>query len=100
MHPPDGIVDAGGVEEGYGSTGDGGMTQAPKPASFAEICDMIAEGKPIPGIKDIPDMILEGQASETQTQRRKKPWEKGDAASLNAGALFVGDGRGELSWMR
>jgi len=58
------------------SAGDGGMANAPKPASFAEICDMIAEGKPIPGIKDIPDTILEGQASESQTQRRKKPWEK------------------------
>ncbi|KAK4550682.1 hypothetical protein LTR36_000261 [Oleoguttula mirabilis] len=57
-------------------SGDGGMVNAPKPASFAEICDMIAEGKPIPGIKDIPETILEGQASESQTSRRKKPWEK------------------------
>lgn len=54
----------------------GGMGDAPKPASFAEICDMIAEGKPIPGIKDIPDTILEGQASHQQAQGRKKPWEK------------------------
>lgn len=56
----------------------GGMGGAPKPASFAEICDMIAEGKPIPGIKDIPDTILEGQASEQQAQGRKKPWEKAE----------------------
>ncbi|KAH9844704.1 hypothetical protein Tdes44962_MAKER07178 [Teratosphaeria destructans] len=50
---------------GSGGDGDGdsGMGNAPKPATFAEICDMIAEGKPIPGIKDIPDTILEGQAS-------------------------------------
>ncbi|KXT04472.1 hypothetical protein AC578_8714 [Pseudocercospora eumusae] len=54
----------------------GGMADAPKPASFAEICDMIAEGKPIPGIKDIPDTILEGQASESNAATRKKPWEK------------------------
>ncbi|KAF2216660.1 hypothetical protein CERZMDRAFT_89935 [Cercospora zeae-maydis SCOH1-5] len=59
---------------------DGGMGDAPKPASFAEICDMIAEGKAIPGIKDIPDTILEGQASETQAARRKKPWEKDSSA--------------------
>lgn len=59
---------------GDGATG--GVEAAPKPASFAEICDMIAEGKPIPGIKDIPDTILEGQASESQTVVRKKPWEK------------------------
>lgn len=55
---------------------DGGMGDAPKPASFAEICDMIAEGKPIPGIKDIPDTILEGQASDKQAEGRRKPWEK------------------------
>ena len=52
------------------------MADAPKPASFAEICEMIAEGKPIPGIKEIPDTILEGQASEKVAQSRKKPWEK------------------------
>ncbi|KAK3698402.1 hypothetical protein LTR37_016972 [Vermiconidia calcicola] len=56
--------------------GMGGMGDAPKPASFAEICDMINEGKPIPGIKDIPDTILEGQASDTQATKRKKPWER------------------------
>ena len=61
----------------------GGMGDAPKPASFAEICDMIAEGKPIPGIKDIPDTILEGQASDSQAQTRKKPWERNESASVS-----------------
>lgn len=61
--------------------GSGGLVDAPKPASFAEICDMIAEGKPIPGIKDIPDTILEGQASESQASTRKKPWEKDASAA-------------------
>lgn len=56
--------------------GDNGMAGAPKPASFAEICEMIAEGKPIPGIKDIPDTILEGQASDAQKEKRRKPWER------------------------
>lgn len=75
---------AGGAlqqQEDVSGGGDGGMGEAPKPASFAEICDMIAEGKPIPGIKDIPDTILEGQASENQTAARRKPWEKGDGGS-------------------
>lgn len=54
---------------------------APKPASFAEIVELIAEGKPIPGIKDIPDTILEGQASENQAEKRKKPWEKNSGAT-------------------
>lgn len=52
------------------------MGDAPPPASFAEICALIAEGKPIPGIKDIPDTILEGQGTRAQAPRRKKPWEK------------------------
>ena len=71
--------------------GMSGMGNAPYSASFAEICDMIAEGKPIPGIKDIPDTILEGQASESQTQKRKKPWEKDAEAEAEQGAL---------SWMK
>lgn len=69
--------------------GMGGMGNAPYSASFAEICDMIAEGKPIPGIKDIPDTILEGQQSESVTEGRKKPWEKGAGAGGEA-----------LSWMK
>jgi len=57
----------------------GPMGNAPPPASFAALCEMIAEGKPIPGIKDIPDTVLEGQATQSQAVQRKKPWEK-DAA--------------------
>ncbi|KAK5133349.1 hypothetical protein LTR08_007783 [Meristemomyces frigidus] len=72
------------------SEGGGGMTEAPKPASFADICDMIAQGKPIPGIKDIPDTVLEGQASESSVGGRRKPWEerKGE------------EGGAKPSWMR
>lgn len=57
-------------------TGTGAMGDAPKPASFAEICELIAEGKPIPGIKDIPDTVLEGQSTTSQAATRTKPWEK------------------------
>lgn len=66
----------GNEQQQQQQTGSGGMGDAPKPASFAEICELIAEGKPIPGIKDIPDTVLEGQASESQAAQRKKPWEK------------------------
>ena len=55
------------------------MGKAPPPASFADICELIAEGKPIPGIKDIPDTVLADQATQSHAVRRKKPWEK-DAA--------------------
>jgi len=76
-----------------GDAGVGGMGNAPYSASFAEICDMIAEGKPIPGIKDIPDTILEGQKSESSAQGRRKPWEKNIGSEGN-------DGQEALSWMR
>ncbi|KAK3619191.1 hypothetical protein LTR56_024190 [Elasticomyces elasticus] len=93
------------LEEGYDApvnaeSDGGGMTNAPKPASFAEICDMISEGKPIPGIKDIPDTILEGQASDSRTTRRKKPWEKDEETAAEAGAAEAGNSGEKLSWMR
>ena len=71
------------VSSDNSGVGGGGMNDAPKPASFAEICEMIAEGKPIPGIKEIPDTILEGQASEKVNEIRKKPWEKESEAGSN-----------------
>ena len=48
---------------------------APYPLSFNHIVDLITSGKPIPGIKEIPDTILDGQASHTTQTKRKKPWE-------------------------
>jgi hypothetical protein len=70
-----GISAAAQVSESQ-QTGSGVMGDAPKPASFAEICELIAEGKPIPGIKDIPDTVLEGQSTTSQAAKRTKPWEK------------------------
>lgn len=88
--PPGGVETTAGVGANYGG-GAGGMADAPKPASFADICEMIAEGKPIPGIKDIPDTILEGQASEAHREKRRKPWEKEQGQAGGEG--------GKLSWM-
>jgi len=76
------------VESQNASTGSGAMGDAPKPASFAEICELIAEGKPIPGIKDIPDTVLEGQSTVSQAAKRTKPWEK------------AGGGIEKPSWMK
>lgn len=56
---------------------------APTPASFAEICQLIAEGKPIPGIKEIPDTVLEGQATASTVPKRRKPWEKDVTEAAN-----------------
>lgn len=76
--PYDPLIEGQALQQTEGSAegGMGGMATAPKPASFAEICALIQEGKPIPGIKDIPDTILEGQASDASVQKRRKPWEK------------------------
>ena len=46
------------------------------PLSFNHIVELITTGQPIPGIKDIPNTVLEGQASRTVQTSRKKPWEK------------------------
>ncbi|KAK3067484.1 hypothetical protein LTR53_015621 [Teratosphaeriaceae sp. CCFEE 6253] len=108
-------TEAGAVADGgnvHGSPPDGDQATAPAqvngttssapthPATFAEICDMIAEGKPIPGIKDIPDTILEGHASEKKASGRMKPWEK--TARAEADSVAVGGARveGKASWMR
>ena len=49
---------------------------APYPTSFSQIVELITSGEPIPGIKEVPDTVLEGQASQPTTAKRKKPWEK------------------------
>ena len=57
---------------------------APYPISFSQIVELITSGEPIPGIKEVPDTVLEGQISQPRTAKRRKPWETGD-----------GDGDGE-----
>lgn len=49
----------------------------PYPTSFADIVDLITQNKPVPGIEDIPDTVLEpGSSKVDNTVRRKKPWEQ------------------------
>ena len=43
--------------------------------SFNQIVDLITNGQPVPGVKDIPNTILLGQGSEPMRVKRKKPWE-------------------------
>ena len=49
---------------------------APYPITFSHIVELIASGQPIPGIKDIPDTVLEGQESRAIAGKRIKPWER------------------------
>ncbi|KAF3396477.1 hypothetical protein F1880_007353 [Penicillium rolfsii] len=46
------------------------------PTSFAHIVELIATGRPIPGIQEIPDTVLEGHAVASEKPHRRKPWEK------------------------
>lgn len=49
---------------------------APYPTSFSQIVELITSGEPIPGIKEVPDTVLEGRSSQPMTVKRKKPWEE------------------------
>lgn len=44
-------------------------------SSYQELVELILAGKEIPGIKQIPNTILEGETTEQKAQVRKKPWE-------------------------
>jgi len=48
----------------------------PPRLSYQEVVELIQSGKPVPGIKDIPSTVLEGQGTQSTQARRKKPWEK------------------------
>lgn len=59
---------------------------APYPISFSQIVELITTGQPIPGIKEVPDTLLEGQASQATTAKRKKPWEKDTTENVDSGS--------------
>lgn len=46
------------------------------PPSFQELCALIAEGKPIPGIRHIPNELAQGTPAAPVLSPPKKPWEK------------------------
>ena len=66
------------VNAGEGGNIDGspGDSAAPYPTSFAHIVELITSGKPIPGIKDVPETVLSGQETQSKCERRRKPWER------------------------
>lgn len=49
---------------------------APYPTSFSQIVELITQGKPVPGVKEVPQILLTGQESQSTTAKRKKPWEQ------------------------
>ena len=58
---------------------------APYPTSFAHIVELITSGQPIPGIKEIPSTVLEGQGTQAEKPKRRKPWEKDEPAVVTDG---------------
>ncbi|KAF1938851.1 hypothetical protein EJ02DRAFT_505172 [Clathrospora elynae] len=83
------VLSHSAIDEALPSSGDtGGIMSvpansseppAPYPTSFAHIVELITSGQPVPGIKDIPPTVLEGQGTQATKSRRKKPWEKNGA---------------------
>ncbi|KAL8831475.1 MAG: hypothetical protein Q9191_000847 [Dirinaria sp. TL-2023a] len=59
---------------------------APYPNSFGQIVELITQGKPIPGVKEVPNTLLTGQETQPTLPKRKKPWEQeGGEEAANGG---------------
>lgn len=53
--------------------------ETPFPSKYAALVELILSGKPIPGIKEIPDTVLGQEASSSSTAKsRRKPWERNE----------------------
>ncbi|QFZ29737.1 hypothetical protein EJF18_60249 [Clavispora lusitaniae] len=50
--------------------------ETPYSSNYQHLVELIVSGKPVPGIKQIPDTVLSGQESKSQAPMRTKPWEK------------------------
>ncbi len=50
--------------------------RAPHSSKYEELVDLIVQGKPIPDIKTVPDMVYDTtKISQSSLELRKKPWE-------------------------
>ncbi|KAF9404627.1 hypothetical protein BGZ94_004041 [Podila epigama] len=65
------------------------------PKSFQEICELIASGKPIPGIRQIPNNLAEGTPSAPKLAPKPKPWERAATAAASTTST-AGTGQGHL----
>lgn len=54
------------------------LEEAPYSNNYQQIVDMIVSGKPVPGIKQIPETVLTEQSSKPLAPIRSKPWETKD----------------------
>ncbi|GAA5859442.1 hypothetical protein JCM1840_004619 [Sporobolomyces johnsonii] len=73
-HPPSASFSAAETAAAAAAPAD----DPPYPLTFAHLAHLIATGAPIPGIKDIPDRLAEGEPSESRrevVEGVRKPWE-------------------------
>ncbi|RCK58989.1 hypothetical protein Cantr_07037 [Candida viswanathii] len=87
LHNGDKYIRSGQIEE-QTETAEPKTTEKedddePYTSNYQELVELIALGKPIPGIKQIPDTVLTGEGSAASAAQRKKPWERNKP--VNAG---------------
>lgn len=64
-------------EEDEGSTSvSANSEEAPYSTNYQQLVELIVSGKPVPGIKTIPDTVLAEQKSQSTAAARPKPWAK------------------------
>lgn len=62
-------------------------SEVPYSNNYQHVVDLIVSGKPVPGIKEIPDTILPEQSSKAEAPIRRKPWET-NKEELSASGLL------------
>lgn len=62
--------------EGNVEIENGNSDEAPYSSNYQQLVELIVSGKPVPGIKTIPDTVLGEQKSEATAATRPKPWAK------------------------
>lgn len=61
--------------------------ETPYSSNYQHVVEMIVSGKPVPGIKEIPDTVLPEQSSVPKATQRRKPWEK-DELKMDLGEMM------------
>ncbi|KAK3683989.1 hypothetical protein B0T22DRAFT_267819 [Podospora appendiculata] len=69
--------------------GDAGSQDAPYPAHFQAIIDAVTTGKPVPGVREIPNTVVRqpGIFPVGKMQAPQKPWEKQQGTAVNVTAM-------------
>lgn len=49
--------------------------EPPYSSNYQKLVELIVSGKPVPGIKQIPDTVVPDQSSKPEAKQRLKPWE-------------------------